>query len=373
MPSIEKVTGFMSGFKGALADVQQRKLADGQAQLQKSELAYAQQRRSIQDQRADTEWQQGQDDRAAKQSELQKAQQDKATALQKQAQKEGIGQMFDYIDAGGDPTAAGDKFSSIGTLKLKLSQNEDGTLTATGPEGGSHTGTSEQLRILFGVPRQKIEGVELNEGARYVNKQTGEEIANNPKPSTLTQINPENDLYETVNGVRKLVKKGVPKAGEGVGAGGQKVSTYNPQSHQEQAMKAAHDLYKKKQDELGNFEFVNPEDSERQGYADDLVTSWMSQKGAEGQAYGAGELGNLAFKASKAHMTAKEAGEAAVKAGNAAGSPGYNREVARLIRDSDVKAAQVWNDGIDAIEAKREAKEKAANGGKRPLKDILGE
>lgn len=360
---------FIQGFRNARDDVRQQRQADEQSALQKSELAHAQSRRAITEGQQDTQYQQGQQDRAQQQSDLQAANLAKGEAIRKQAQQEGLGHFFDFVEAGGDPAEGAKAFNSSGELTFDVAADPaTGVLTMQGPRGAKVSGTVAQLRARFGLENEQ-KPIALSDGGMLVTPK-GKVLAENPKAGAakneFKEFDPKKDVYKiNADGTRTLVSRGVKD--ETAGESGQKLSTYNPQSHQDQAIKVANDAFRKKKDEQGDFVFENPEDSERQAYAADLIGGWMSQKGVDAQGYGAGELGNLAFKSSKQRMTAKEAGDAAVKAGNVVGSPGYNREVARLIRDSDVKAAQVWNEGIDAIEAKRKAKENKSNGGKPPL------
>ena len=363
MATIDTAQGFVHGAMGALSDIRQRKLQDEENALRKSELAYTQGRRAITDARADTAWQQ-------QQSDLALAREREHQQYTEAAQKEGIGHVLDALDAGADPNQVMQMYNSTGQHKLtSLTYDPKTKQVGMVGDGGAQLPnglTTDQIRAAIGITRPAVKLTSLAKGAVAIDEKGNVRASNvQPDEAKFTQEDPTKDTYRyNADGTRTLIRKGVPKAED---AGGRKVSPYNPESHQAQAMKAAHDLYKKKQDELGYIVFENPEDSERQGIGDDFITSWMSQKGVEASQYGAGEIGNLAFKASKAALTQKEAGDKATEAGYPEGSPGYNREVARLLRDSNTKAAQVWKEGIAAIEAKREAKEKRENGGKPPL------
>lgn len=368
MAAVDKAQGFVRGAMGALSDVRQRKREDEDRAFQQSELQYAQQRRGVVDQRQDLQFRQGQEDRARQQSDLQLAEQQKRAAMLRQAEQEGVRTLADSLDAGLDPAVIEQRFNASGEWKIAPGslKYDKGTkqIAFAGPGGQQFTGTTDQLRALFGQAQEPGKPIVVSKDSRLAT--TGGKVLLDAVPDDpkYDEVDPTKDVYKTVNGVRTLVKKGVPKADD---AGGRKTSPYNPESHAQDAVKTVRDSYRKKKDELGNFVFENPEDSERQPYAEALATRFFAEKGAEGAGFGAGEIGELAFKASKVKLTDAEAGEKAAKAGHAEGSPGYNREKARLLRDSDTKAAQVWKEGIEAIEAKREAQEQQENGGKPPL------
>lgn len=367
MAAADKATGFLRGFQAARNDVRQRKQEDQDRALKQSELAHAQSRRAITESRADTQWEQGQADRTRQQSELQAAEQQKQAAVLKQAEQEGVRTLADSLDAGLDPAIIEQRFNSSGDWKIAPGTLKyDPTtknLEFTGSGGQRFRGTTQQLRAMYGQTPEPGKPIELNKGSRLVDS-TGKVLVDTPaEPPSLEQVDTTKDLYEIRDGKRTLVKKGVPAAGSSSGSSSRNVSAFNPESHAKEAVDIANTAFKTKWNaDTQSYVFDNPDDSERQAYAADLITSWMAQKGAESQNYGAGEIGNLGFKASKALMTSGEAETKAKKAGLVPGSDPFNREVARLIRDSDEKAEQIWNDGLKSIKAKREAKEQADGG-----------
>lgn len=363
---------FVQGFRGAQDDVRTRKRQDEQDALQKSELQHAQQRRAITEGRQDTAYNQSQQDRADQQISLREADAAKRKSMLAQAETEGVRMLADSLDAGVDPTAIEQRFNAQGewkiapgTLKYDKATKQ---VSFTGASGQTLPPmTTDQLRTIFNAQSAAEKPVVVSKDARLATPGGKVLLDAQAEAPKFEQEDPTKDVVQYVNGKRTVIRKGVPKPED---AGGRKVSPFNPEGHAKEAVDIANTAFKTKWNaETGSYVLDNPDDSERQAFAAKLITNWMSQQGADAANFGAGEVGELGFRASKARMTNAEAGAAAKKAGYQIGSPGYDKAVAKLIRDSDVKAAQIWNEGIQSIQAEREAEQQAEQeeGGRPPL------
>lgn len=395
MSSLDTAVGLVGGFRGALKDAQNTRQQKEDRQFELQQRADTARRASKAEERGDMDWGLS---HAVTQEQLDQHRR----TLANQGQQEGLHTMIDAVNANVDPAMIEQQMNSVGkwrikpgTLQYDQSPGPDRQITFTGEGGNTFSGTVGQLQALFGQQTGKKDLMNVPQGGAVYDPNTNKSVFNNPKEDTkqgksyltagknqrIYQLDDNGQVVRDAQGNPKMIIDAVPGAGDDEdGTSGRKLSPYNPESHAEQASKAIDDAYKTHYNaELKSLTFDTPDDSERAVFGKDLVTSFLAKKNAEGQNYGAGELANAAFKASKIRLTANEAQAQVKRTGIKPGTPQYDQQVAKLLRDSDVKAAQVWNEEIDKVESKHQGSaagkaKKTGEGGKpkRSLDDIFG-
>ncbi len=371
-------TGLVGGFKGALDDSRnsRERAQDREYQLQqRTRLTQAEDKAN---ERGDLDW-------SLRHASMQDTLDQHRKAFNDQAQQEGLHTMVDSIQAGVDPATIEQRMNSQGQWKI-----QPGTLQYAGDPGPNQQvsfvgqggtpfkGTVGQLQALFGTQPAKKDLINVPSGGAVIDPATGKPIYVNPKEDSkqgknyltagknqrVYQLDDNGQIVRDAHGQPKMVINALP--GEDDGTDGRKISPYNPEGHAEQAVKHLNEGFKTKWNaDTKSYVLDNPDDSERQLYGADLVTGFLTKKGADGQNYGAGELANAAFKAAKTRLTAAEAQGQVTKSGVKKGTPEFDQQVAKLLRASDVKAAQVWNEEINTIESKQQPN----GGGSKTTKD----
>lgn len=388
MSSLDTAYGFVGGFKGALADAQKTRQASEDRAYELQQRANNARLATKTEARNDIDW--GLNHAMTQEKFDQYHQQ-----LAHQAQQEGLTTLIDSVNAGADPRQIEQEMNSQGQWKIQPGSLQydntpgpDRRVTFTGAGGQQFNGTLGQLQALFGQPTNKKDLIAVAPGASLYNPNTNSPVFTNPKPSDgskqyltagknqrVYQLDANGQVVRDANGNPKMVIAAEPGSEDG----DRKIAPYNPEGHAQQAVQAMNTGFKTHWDaQKQSFVLDNPDDSERQLYGADLITSFMAKKGLDGQNYGAGEIADAAHKAASAKLTLQEAQAKVKKAGYAEGSPAYNQQVAKLIKNSDIRASQIWNSEISSIEAKHKndtpaSKSGAANSDKPSLDDIFGQ
>lgn len=378
MASIDAATGFVRGVQGSLADVRQRNLQDQDRAAQQDSLAYAKNRQQTLDQRADVTFQQQQQDREASLSATKQLNDQERTRIATQAQQEGMSHVFDALDAGADPEQIMNLYGSTGQHSLKSLTPVDpktGQFTMVGMDGGTFTGTTAQARAAIGIQKQQPKLTTVAKGGIAIDP-SGKVVADNSEPDrpNYEQTDPTKDTWKTVNGVRTLVSKGVPKAGGAdgeSGPGGRKVSPFNPEAYSKEAGDVVGKYYQGVYDpKMGMFSF-DPGTRDKATYGMSLAGQLARHFNGK---LSAQEAGQYAAEVSAEIPTEDEAQTQAVRElGKNANPDQIKVRTTKIQRAARVLAAQKLDEYMqqmdDLIAAQESEASSTGNKGKRPSLD----